>query len=261
MAKTIPLRDRPDLGRAVVQGFRKWWEHKCPVPLSTMDLYKAAWKGQEWEAMHLLAENKPSVLAKSKTFEFYWTDDHTGTGDCPHAVFRFPKPHELPRHDVCIEMLPEREQRLMRHWVTNVQYFRSLEKEVKQRCDGLMGNPTGPYGQYLNRTTKSLDPRCNTPTQVYRIWPECQPLMPGDQKRTIQLASVKSPMPRRIGYVVNRRGREVWATPEQFRAEDPEATEIEKKRFREINHIILMASMADNIPHIEGYPSFFGPVV
>ena len=261
MANTFSMDDRRHWSMQVVRKFDKYWQIKLPCPVDPVeDIYRAAYQTREWDAMQLLKAVKPGALNNSTSFDLFWTEDKSGNSHCFHATFRFPEGMTFPNFGVQVASLPDEIQRKVRHWITNVQYFRSLSQELEARCKGVMGNPTGTGSAWMTRRRADLDPCLNTPGQLYRLWPDVQPVMMSDWKRSLQLASVKSKVPPRIGFEVYRGDRKIWASPEQFRCEDEGATPEDKKRFKQINHILCMVSMADEVKAPKGYPSFHGDV-
>jgi len=261
MANTFSMDDRRHWTMNVIRKFDKFWKIKLPCPVDPVeDIYRQAYSTAEWEAMHLLRADKPNALSQSSSFSLYWTEDTSGTSQCPHATFKFGNNLVLPNFGVELDKLPQHVQGRVRHWITNVQYFRSLSQELEARCKAVMGNPTGTGSAWQTRRRKDLDPCLNTPGQLFRLWPDVQPVMMSDWKRVLQLASVKSKVPDRIGFHVLREGRKQWATPEQFLCLDSEATDTDKHRFKQINHILCMVSMADEVKDPKGYPVFHGDV-
>lgn len=261
MASQISMDERRFWPMYVVRKFDKYWKIKLPCPVDSMeDVYRMAYTGEEWNAMQLLRRDKVGALSQQSSFSLFWTDDRTGTSRCPHATFKFPRDEPYPNFGVDLDRLPDPVQRKLRHWITNVEYFRSLSQELEARCKGVMGNPTGTGKGWTARRRRDLDPCVNTPGQLYRLWPDVQPVMDPAWKRTIQLSSVKSRLPSHLGFEVRREERLIWSTPEQFRCESEDTLPEEKKRFKQINHILCMVSMADEVPDPKRYPTFHGDV-
>lgn len=260
MANTFSMDDRRAWPMQVVRQFDKYWQIKLPCPVDPLVIYSAAYQPHEWEAMMRLKKDKPGTLNSSSSFNLFWTEDRSANSQCPHATIRFPGDEAYPNFGVQLDTLPDEIQRKVRHWITNVQYFRSLSQELEARCKGVLGNPTGTGNSWMTRRRVDLDPCLNTPGQLYRLWPDVQPVMMSSWKRSLQLASVKSKVPDRIGFEVWRNGHKRWASPDEFRCEDEGATPEDRKRFKQINHILCMVSIADEVPKPKGYPSFHGDV-
>lgn len=250
----IKMDDRRFFANNVGRKFDKFWKWKLPCPVDPFeDIYRTCFTDAQWNAIHLLKDTKPGMMKEDRSFNMYWADDH-------FVTFRFPDEVQLPSQGCHLDFLPDKIQRKVRVWVCSVNRFRVLRDELMRRCHGAMGNPTGEGKHYVKRSAKQLDPRVNTPLQLYRLWPEIQPLMCSDWKRDIRQMSVSARLPNRVAYRIVRDGRDIWATPEQFRCEDAGATPAEKQSFKEINMILTMVSLADNIPEPIGYPSFNGDV-
>lgn len=259
MAATISMDDRRGFANRVGRKFDKFWQWKLPCPVDpTSQIYRQAFTDKEWGAMRYLLQEKPGTIRRADSFNLFWTDDVSATSSCPHVTFRFSKKVKLPDFPIKLDELPQEVQYHVRNWIIDVNRFRVLRDELIKRCKGIMGNPTGEGNAWHSRRRKDLDPCVNTPNQLYRIWPEIQPLMPREWKRTVQLASVKSRLPQYVSYRMHRDGQNRFVTPEEFRCEDALATDYEKRSFREINDIITMVSLAGDVPNVDNYPHFSG---
>lgn len=245
-----------------VRTFEKFWKYKLPVPVDPIaHIYRAAYSDKEWEALQILKTHRRPILSRKDCFDLFWTDDVSGSSKCPHVSFDFPDGIRLPYIAMRVKDLPKATQATLLTWITSVQHFRSLERELSTRCNAVMGNPTGVGNRWINRHINDLDPRVNTPGQLYRLWPEVQPLMLPHWKRSVQLASTKSPLPKRVGLeMYSSDGVMTYATPEQFRCEDRSALPDAKQRFKEINDIVLMVSLTDGVPRPD-FPAFYGSPV
>ena len=261
MASQISMEDRKLFANRVGRKFDKFWQWKLPCPVDAVaDIYRRAFTDKEWAAMRYLLQEKPGTIRKSDSFNLYWTDDVSTTRSCPYVTFAFGKGIKLPDFPVMLDQLPSPITQRVRTWITSVNRFRVLRNELLARVKGCMGNPTGEGESWQSRTRKHLDPCINTANQLHRLWPELQPLMLKHWKRDVQLMCVRSRLPYYVGYRMDRGGLKRWSSPEQFRCEDSFATDYEKQSFQEINDIILMLSLAGDVPHVKDFPSFHGPL-
>lgn len=255
----ISMDERKGFADRVCHKFDKFWQWKLPCPVDPFeDIYRLAWADDEWIAMNWLRERKPDTFAQHTGFRMYYGDEVKAK-----VVFKFPEGVKLPAFSVHLADMPDHVQRKVSDWLRSVNRFRLLRRNLRERVSGVMGNPNGFSGQnrfpYVRRF-KDLDPKVNTPKQLYRLWPEIQPLMYPTWKRDIQLQAVKAPLPKVVGYDVVRDGRHYWATPEQFRCEDDGALEQERREFEELNLIFTMVSLASDVPHVTDYPEFSGGI-
>ena len=251
---TISMDDRKGFANRVCRKFDKFWQWKLPCPVDPFeDIYRQAWTEEEWSWMNWLRERKPNTFKADTSFNMYWATDH-------YVRFTFPPGVRLPNFGVQLDNLPDPVQRKVRSWVCTVNRFRMLREELKRRVSGVMGNPNGEGNFCQQRRYRDLDPRVNTPKQLYRLWPEIQPVMLPAWKREVQLASVRSPLPKHVGYRMYRDGYNQFVTPEQFRCEDKDATKYEKQSFAELNQVFLLVSFAGDVPHVDNYPTFCGDV-
>lgn len=253
----IKMDDRCGFANRVGRKFDKFWQWKLPCPVDPFeDIYRASFNDEQWNAMKLLLDTKPGTMKEENSFNMYWADDH-------FVTFRFPHGIKLPSHGCHLDYLPQPVQRKVRTWVCSVNRFRVLRDELMRRCKGVMGNPTGEGKQYVKRRLANMDPRCNTPIQLYALWPEIHPMMCSEWKRDIQLMTNRKPRPPKlVGYRMIRGepSHNRFVTPEQFRCEDKEATQYEKQSFKEINMILTMLSLADHVDDPKNYPTFNGDV-
>lgn len=264
--KQFTMDDRRAFRNRVLIRFDMFVKYKLPFPLDPVkDVYRRAFTDKEWVAMRYLQENRPHCLNNDKYFNVFWTDDMSGTTDCPHISLDLPKGTRFPKVPVELDKLPDREQGILRNWLTSINRLRSLREELDLRCRGVMGNPTGLGKMTTTRKRKDLDPCLNNPVQLNKLWPEVQPFMDSDWRRAVTVSTLRTRLPKYLGYRVKRPmsesvmvGAEKWATPEEFRCEDPHATETDKRRFREINDILMMMSLAKDIPDITNYPRVYG---
>ena len=262
---TFAMDDRRGFANMVARKFDKFWQLKLPCPVDPVeDIYRRAFTDKEWVAMRYLMQEKPKVIKNDGSFNLFWTDDTTATHKCPHVTFTFDG-LRLPEFPVRLDGLPDPIQGKVRDWITSVNYFRMLREQLLARVKGVMGNPTGEGNRNQTRTYRDLDPCVNTPKQLYRLWPEIFPLMHKHWKREVQLGSAKSRLPYSVAYRVERDGGQGfrskrWAKPEEFRCEDAEATEYEKRSFQQINEIITMLSIAGDVAPPSNYPTFCGPL-
>ena len=256
--------DRKMFPNEVASKFDKFWQWNLPCPVDPVaDIYRNAYSDKEWVAMRYLMQQKPSALKLADSFNMFWTDDTSTRSSCPRVAFKFDEGMKLPEFNLQLDMLPNPLRGKTRDWITSVNYFRMLRKELMARVKGVMGNPTGEGEMWVNRRRADYDPCINTPNQLYRLWPEIHPLMFKHWKREVAVSSMKSSLPGQIGYRVRREpysNAVVWATPEQFRCEDGGASEYELKSWRQINEILTMVSLATEVNPVKDYPAFYGPI-
>lgn len=258
---TFSMDDRKSWANQVTRKFSKFWQIKLPVPVDPIaDIYRRAYSDKEWAAVRYLKQERPKALNVGSSFELYWTDDTSGNHKCPHITFEFPKKMTMPDIGIKLSELPTPIQNRLRSWIVSVNYFRSLQQELSARCKGVMGNPTGTGNNWQTRRRKDLDPCVNTPNQLYRLWPDCQPVMMSEWKREIQLAAMKSRLPSHVGYQVRRNGNLHWATVDGFRTTSTHSDDYERKRFAEINQILLMVSLAEGVKRPK-FPTFHGEII
>lgn len=260
MANTISMGDRRHWHNRVLRPFDKFVQWKLPFPLDPMeDIYRSYFTDKDWAAIRYLQETHPLAIKADSSFDLFWTEDRAHYNH-PHVTFRFPEGEKWPEVPVMIDKLPEHVQGILRSWITSVNQLRSLREEISCRAQGLVGNASGdPKSSFLERRRRAnLDPCCNSPAQLYTIWPEAHPFFPRAWRDAVRLSSMRSRLPPRVGYKVHRDGQTYWATPEQFRCEDTYCSPAEKKRFEKINNILLMVSLAKDVPEVKNYPHVYG---
>ncbi len=244
----------------VQRRFDKYWQYLLPPPADPVAyIYRQAFDKGEWMAMRYLKEKRPKALNLSRTFELYWTDNTDGTSKCPHVTFKFSDKMTMPTVGIKLSDLSQDVQNAFRPWICSVNRYRSLSKELRRRCQAVMGNPTGVGDTYSRRKIRDLDPRCNTPGQLIGIWPELQPFFESAWKRDIQLRSVKPRPPKRVGLIVHTPDGSFdhWATPAEFHCETDAYSDTDRQRLAEINEVLVMMSIHD-VPALDDYPSFHG---
>lgn len=251
---SFTMDDRRGFANNVLRLYDKFMQYKLPFPLDPVaDVYRKAFTDKQWVAMRYLQETCLGVVKRDMSFNLH--PDSTSV-----VSFKFPPDIKFPSMPVRYDMLPERERAIVSRWVASVHKMRQLREELSARCNGVMGNPTGMGKAWINRKRRDLDPCLNNPMQLYKLWPEVQPFMTSSWRTSVMQSSMRTRLPKHVGYFVERDGRRMWATPEQFRCEDEDATPEEKRRFEEINQILLMVSLAKDIPDIKDYPRFHGDV-
>lgn len=255
------MDERKDFYVSIVRQFDKYWKMKLPCPVDPVeDIYRGAYSDVEWDALQTLMTSKPKALTTTEWFRLFWTDDRSNSYKCPYVMFKFDGTN-YPDAGVHVDDVPPETREKVRHWIKTVNGYRLLREELSARCNGVMGNPTGEGKYHQNRTLKWLDPKINTPKQLFALWPEIFPLLPSKWKRDIQTGTGRqSKLPDEVAYRVVRQGKQRWATPEMFRCEDDDATEHQKKMFAALNHLFTMVSLAKDLPEVQGYPRFNGPI-
>jgi hypothetical protein len=242
----IGLQERRSFVRSVSAQFMKYAEYKLPVPVDPIsDIYRAAFTEKEWIAFRYLRQSKPRCFKDHGEFNLYWTNNTSGSSACPHVAFPFPENMVAPNFGVMVQDLPEITQRKLFTWIKSMNKFRSLHDELKGRVDGLLGNVT------IASSLQDMSAGCNTPGQLYRIWPELQPFFPTEWKSVTRKASMKSRLPSHVSYK--------GCTPDTFRCRHSDCPWEEKQRFEDITDVLRRLALAVDIPRIEGYPTFFGP--
>lgn len=260
-SKTFSMDDRRGLMNRVMRRFDKFAQYKLPFPMDPLELYRNAWTDKEWVAMRYLQENKPAAIRKNDHFCVFLTDDTSENHKTPHVHFNFDCPTPYPKVPIKMDELPDKQRLQFLNWVTAVNRMRSLRQEIWYRCSGLMGNPNGIHpNRYMKRIQKNLDPCLNNPTQLHAVWPEIIPFTCKEWRDGVRTSTFRTRVPHLLGYRVERDGRTHYCTPEMFRAEDEGATEEERRRFEQINNILLMVSLAKDVEDVRNYPDVYGEV-
>lgn len=250
-SKQFTMSDRGSFANRIVRSYDKFVQYKLPFPLDPVsDVYRKAFTDKEWIAMRYLQENRPDCVRANSCFTLYDGDDG------PQVTIKFPRgTTQFPSTKIMLDQLPAREQAVVGKWLRAASRLRQLREELQARCQGVMGNPTGMGDKYMKRIRKYIDPCLNNPVQLVKLWPEVQPFMCQSWREGVMLSSLKTRLPSHVGYMVHRDGVNRWATCEEFRAEDKDATKEEKRRFEELNQILLMLSLAKDIPEVQDYPT------
>jgi hypothetical protein len=254
---SFSMDERLSFAPDVVRAFNKYWKWKLPAPVDPMAyVYRAAYGDKEWAAMRYLYQKDRDLFSLQKSFSLF-----IPLGDsrsAPHIEFYFGGDKMYPVKAVFLGELPVPVADRLVEWANKVNHYRSLQDELRRRCDGIMGNPSGEGDGWVRRYANYLDPKLNTPGQVYTLWPEIQPFLPTKWKHSVRQSTKKSRLPKYVGYRLHRPdyAETYWATPMQFRAEDANATDEEKRRFAEINEILLLVSLAYDVPTPKLYPTF-----
>lgn len=249
--KQFTMDDRSTFANRVVRAYDKFMQYKLPFPLDPVaDVYRKAFTDKEWVAMRYLQETRPDCVRANSCFTLYDGDDG------PQVTIRFPKGSKAyPSTKITLDQLPNEEQEVVKKWLRAGVRAKQLREDLQARCQGVMGNPTGMGDRYMKRIRKYIDPCLNNPVQLVKLWPEVQPFMNKAWRESVMLSTMKTRLPSHVGYMVSREGRNRWATMEEFRAEDKDATKEEKRRFEELNQILLMLSLAKDVPEVQDYPT------
>ena len=258
---------RDSFGNRVAKHFDKYCEITNPVKFDALhDIYKEAFTRKEWNALEVLLGTNlgKECLSLSSSFELYLpaTDPkRTQQHQRRHITFGFPDNVLRPGLDLeYMELNPDAQARLDM-WIKKTMNLKTLRQELWHRCDRLLD-----WGWESN---KSYSPGngwrggpepgqgCNTPGQVYRIWPELLPFLPVEGRDMVRNASVKSRLPDTIMD---------YGTVEQFLCIEPrtnndgdeqskEELAFERRKFEALSHILTQMSLMMDVPHVRGYPS------
>lgn len=252
----ISMESRRSFAHTVSARFDTWWQQKLPVPIDPLtEVYRTAYTDKEWVAVRYLRQTKPDALKQVSRFGLYLvkgTESMTPNQRryLPEIEFRFPEGVYLPEQHVHLCDLSGSVVERVKGWAEKVAHYHTLRSELRARCNGILGNPN------YNQRVSSLDPGCNTLSQLYKVWPEAHPHLVPEWKQGFMQASGKTRLPPELAYRARRDGIMVNTTPAQFRCEDKHATEAEKARWTEINEILTMMAFASDLRRDDRYPTF-----
>lgn len=241
----MTMESRRSFVNRVLGQFDKYVEYLFPVPFDPVaDVYRHSFTHKEWIALRYLMQQRPDVIQAKYSFDLYYN------GSRQHVTFRFPEEMTLPGQDVKVVNLPNGVRAMVEPWLVSVNYMRKLRSELHDRCNGLVGNALAYHRM------DELDPCCNTPGQIIRIWPELQPFLGTDHKARVRQAAMKSRLPDLVGYKIEVQGALFFATPAQFQCKEWKADNDDRRRFEELSEILVKMSLMQDMPHVERYPIF-----
>lgn len=250
---------RGGFANRVCRHFDKYCEITNPVEFHVVDdVYQKAFKKKAWNAMNLLLESKfgRKCLQRGNTFDLYLPGKagarkHERT----HITFGFPDKKRRPDMEIEFYDLHPDVQEHLNAWVKKAVGLRELRKRLYRRVDDLVDCEWDDWAGTDSRGNRRGGPTpgvgCNTPGQMYRIWPELLPFLSADLRGTVRNASVKSRLPGRISN---------WGTVDQFLAlEEQEEQTVEelaydRRIFDALTHILVQMSLMMDVPHDDAYP-------
>lgn len=277
---------RDSFANKIARHFDKYCEITNPVKFCPLeDIYRPAFSRKEWVALCRLLESNigKQCLIRYSSFDLYLPGEPGASKyQRKHVCFGFPDGVERPNLDIEYANLEPAVQQKLDGWLKKAFSLKELRAELFKRCNRLLdfgwrekcrwtdngwaGAPTPGQG-------------CNTPAQVYRIWPELLPFLPPEAIAVVRNANAKSRLPKFISY---------YGTPEQFRCEAPlyrhgmfidedddweikvsryeeetdedcllsdEEQAFEKRKFDALTHILVQMSLMKDVPHVKAYPT------
>ncbi len=258
---SISMEDRRSWPTKVTRRFTAYAQFVSPVPVDPMTVYRLGWDDKAWAAMRYLRQENPDCLKESSNFSVFFSDDHSGRSTCPHICFRLAK--NYPDVEIDFWKLPEDMQVKLRKWAIEVKAWYSLRDELAKRLSAVFGNPLVNVG-WKPRRRDQLDPCCNTPRQLQRLWPELQPFFPDAWKDVCRTAAMRVREPYKVGYplkeITGALEDSDFCTPEQFRCAAPGIPQGAIERWDQINNILTMMALAEDVRTDRRYPSVYGGI-
>jgi len=256
---------RDSFGNKIARHFDKYSEITNPLTFCPLeDVYKQAFSTKEWDALSLLMERKigRQTLNRSSSFDLYLPETYKGQQkhQRDHVTFGFPDGKNRPNIDVEYYKLHPDVQAKLDSWLKKAVSLKRLRHEIWHRCDRLLDWGWDKHRNYgSNGWYGGPEPgqACNTPGQVYRVWPELLPFLPAEDRHKVMNASVKSPLPKTIlnyGTVDQFLCKERWTHANGDLYSDEEM-EFEKRKFDALSHILVQMSLMIDVPHVKGYPT------
>lgn len=242
MSNQLSHDDRQRTVSIVRNKFGRYVKAIHPWPFEPLPLYRASYDFKGWIAIRYLSKFFPDTMNVSNTFTVMLDtrfNDSTHNRDRLYVSFDMIK---LPARVVELGQLEAETRERMIEWGERAIHLDKLVAWTTVRLNALFGNPN-------IRRMKDIDPGCNTPGQVSRVWPEILPFLPGDSKDVLRNASIKSRPPSMFKWD----GRRMSA--EQFMLLDWDANKQQKKILEEVNQHLIAVSLIDTIDVPEGYPS------
>jgi hypothetical protein len=259
---SISMDDRRSWPTKVTRRFTAYAQFVSPVPVDTMEVYRLGWDDKSWAAMRYLRQENSACLTESASFNVFFSDNRTGRSDCPHICFRLPK--KYPDVEINFSDLPKDYQRKLSSWAREVVGWKSLRDELTERLNAVFGNPQLLGHKWRPRRRTDLDPCCNTPRQLQRVWPELQPFFQTDWKDACRVAAMKVREPYKLGYPLRKitgdPSHSDYCTPAQFRCEAPGTPKGVIERWDQINTILTMMALAEDVRIDNMYPSVHGNI-
>ena len=257
---------RGGFGNRVARHFDKYCEISNPVTFDPLhDLYKEAFTRKEWAAMNVLLSTKTGRLCldTSDSFIVYLpTDSSTRTSAHLRKRITFGFPDEVWRPSLDIEYIeinPQARKKLD-SWIKKMRGLKELRMELWDRCDKLLDwgwHSRQVYGTSGWRGGPTPGQGCNTPGQVYRIWPELLPFLNIESRGQVRCASAKSRLPDIIleyGSINQFLCLEKTTNDDGDEQSDEELI-FARRRFDALTHILVQMSLMMEVSHDNTYPS------
>ena len=256
---------RRNIASRVCRHYDKYCEFTNPVEFNVLeDVYKVAFKRKHWEAMNLLLDSKfgKQCLYTSGSFELMVSGDKKwGSGSRTHITFPFPD--DKPRPGMRIEfdkLAPEAYDRIA-PWVRKAVAYKKLRRVLHARVHSLFNCDWDKYKAYDSYTGNhrggpTPGTGCNTPGQVYRMWPELMAFMPADIRDKVRGASTKSRLPT---YFRGYGNPQQFLTLEKYEQESDEELLQDRRMFEALTHILVQMSLMTDVPGVPNYPSVYIP--
>ena len=251
---------RRNVASRVCRHFDKFAEFTNPVEFDVMEaVYKPAYPDEDWTSMNTLLESKfgKECLSVSNDFELLMPgNEGRSKWSRTRDTFKFPDGKYRPSLEVEFSQLPTHSQEVITPWISKAIGYKKLRAELYNRVHALFDCQWDKYksqdesGNWRGGPTPGTG--CNTPGQVYRIWPEVVPLLPLEIRDEVRGANVRSRLPNHIhGYGgVNA----FLALEPRDGVDDPTALKFEKRMFDAITHILVQMSLMTDVPHVKNYP-------
>lgn len=253
---------RAGFANRVARHFDKYCEITNPVEFDLLlDVYKEAFTTPEWNAMNLLLGTSigRECLSTGYSFDLYLPshvpDEKLSRWQQRKMRFVFADEKERPDLEIEYDKLSPKSRNKIGAWVKKAMALKDLRGNLWQRCDSLLDWGWEVNRYYTNsgwRGGPTKGQGCNTPGQVYRIWPELLAFLDGASRDQVRGSSVKSKLPDTIIE---------YGTPAQFRCivkkailqTDAELS-FERRKFDALTHILVQMSLMMEVKHIKDYP-------
>lgn len=259
---------RDSFGNKIAAHFDKYSQITNPVTFCALtDIYRPAFSRKEWTSMCRLLETKlgKNCLTRGQSFELRLPGKPgESSWQRKSITFRFPDGRKRPGLDIEYADLEPAVQQNLDAWLKKAISLKELRKELWRRCDRLLDfgwESQVHFGNNGWRGAPTPGQGCNTPGQVYRIWPELLTFMGADTVAKVRGAHVKSKLP---DFILD------YGSAEQFRCESlwfhdgnldgdqgytDEEMKFEKRKFDALTHILVQMSLMMDVDHVKHYPS------
>jgi len=249
----------------VTKHFDKYCEITNPVKFDALhDIYKEAFTSREWSAMDILLGTSlgQECLEASDSFILNLPSASGDIHGQRRVTFGFSDGIKRPCLNLEYSELNADTQAKLDMWVKKTLNLKILRQELWHRCDRLLD-----WGWERNRSYGANgwyggpEPGqgCNTPGQVYRIWPELLPFLPVDDRGNVRNASVKSRLPDVIiGYgTVEQFLCKQHSYNDEGEEQSDEELAFARRKFDALTHILVQMSLVIDVPRVRGYPSIY----